>query len=61
MSAMEEAAVYDPNYRGKVLPNSKSCFVTTESELSSCGHQFVLGFKFNESVFMHAITHVADV
>ena len=25
------------------------------------GHLFILGFDFKEAVFMHAITHVADL
>ena len=38
-----------------------SCFKTTSAELSTLGHKFIYGINFNESVFMHAIVHVAEM
>ena len=32
----------------------------TEALLATSGYLFVLGFQFEEPVFMHAITHVAN-
>ena len=38
-----------------------TCYKSTEDELKDYDHMLILGFDFKESVFMHAITHVADL
>ena len=37
-----------------------TCYKVTQDELVSTGYQLVLGFQFDEAVFIHAVTHVAD-
>ena len=43
-----------------VYLTQESCYEVTEAQLAASGYLFVLGFQFEEPVFMHAITHVAN-
>ena len=59
MKAIKTAAVYGG--AGGMYLDQETCFKTTSVELSESGHIFIFGINFDEPVFMHAITHVADM
>ena len=60
MKAIEAAAEWSPISTNPSYLSDETCFKTTHSELVSSGYELVLGFQFEEPVFMHAITIAED-